>query len=43
MVVIEAKKDDLTRGFTQLAAELIALAQSQSLASVYGAVTMHPR
>ena len=40
MVVIEAKKDDLTRGFTQLAAELIALAQSQSLASVYGAVTI---
>jgi hypothetical protein len=40
MVVIEAKKDDLTRGFTQLAAELIALAQSQDLASVYGAVTI---
>ena len=40
MVVIEAKKDDLTRGFTQLAAELIALAQSRSLASVYGAVTI---
>ena len=40
MVVIEAKKDDLTRGFTQLAAELIALAQSQSLASVYCAVTI---
>jgi hypothetical protein len=40
MVVIEAKKDDLTRGFTQLGAELIALAQSQDLASVYGAVTI---
>ncbi len=40
MVVIEAKKDDLTRGFTQLAAELIALAQSQSLERVYGAVTI---
>ncbi len=40
MVIIEAKKDDLTRGFTQLAAELIALAQSQDLASVYGAVTI---
>ncbi len=40
MVIIEAKKDDLTRGFTQLAAELIALAQSQNLASVYGAVTI---
>jgi hypothetical protein len=40
MVVIEAKKDDLTRGFTQLGAELIALAQSQALDSVYGAVTI---
>jgi hypothetical protein len=40
LVVIEAKKDDLTRGFTQLAAELIALAQSQSLDSLYGAVTI---
>ena len=40
MVVIEAKRDDLTRGFTQLAAELIALAQLQELESVYGAVTI---
>ena len=40
MVVIEAKKDDLTRGFTQLAAELIALAQLQELTSIYGAVTI---
>ena len=40
MVVIEAKKDDLTRGFTQLAAELIALAQLQELKSIYGAVTI---
>ena len=40
MVVIEAKKDDLTRGFTQLAAELIALAQLQELESIYGAVTI---
>ncbi len=40
MVVIEAKKDDLTRGFTQLAAELIALAQLQGLERVYGAVTI---
>ncbi len=40
MVVIEAKKDDLTRGFTQLAAELIALAQLQELDSIYGAVTI---
>jgi hypothetical protein len=38
--VIEAKKDDLTRGFTQLAAELIALAQLQELKSIYGAVTI---
>jgi hypothetical protein len=40
MVIIEAQKDDLTRGFTQLAAELIALAQSQDLNSLYGAVTI---
>ena len=40
MVVIEAKRDDLTRGFTQLAAELIALAQLQELECVYGAVTI---
>jgi hypothetical protein len=40
MVVIEAKKDDLTRGFTQLAAEMIALAQSRDLESLYGAVTI---
>ena len=40
MVVIEAKKDDLTRGFTQLSAELIALAQLQELESIYGAVTI---
>jgi hypothetical protein len=40
MVVIEAKKDDLTRGFTQLAAEMIALAQSRELESLYGAVTI---
>jgi hypothetical protein len=40
MVVIEAKKDDLTRGFTQLSAEMIALAQDRELAVVYGAVTI---
>ncbi len=40
MVVIEAKKDDLTKGFTQLAAEMIALAQSRELESLYGAVTI---
>jgi hypothetical protein len=40
MVVVEAKKDDLTRGFTQLAAEMIALAQARELALVYGVVTI---
>jgi hypothetical protein len=40
LVVIEAKKDDLTRGFTQLATELIALAESQDLKVLYGAVTI---
>ena len=39
-LVIEAKKDDLTRGFTQLAVELIALAQVESQAVYYGAVTI---
>ena len=40
-LVVEAKNDDLARGFTQLAAELIALDQwSNSEQSVlYGAVT----
>jgi hypothetical protein len=40
MVVVEAKKDDLTRGFTQLAAEMIALAQVRTLTTVYGVVTI---
>ncbi len=40
MVIVEAKKDDLTRGFTQLAAEMIALAQSQEVSHLYGAVTI---
>ena len=40
MVIIEAKKDDLTRGFTQLVAEMIALAQSRELTHLYGAVTI---
>jgi hypothetical protein len=38
--VIEAKRDDLTRGFTQLAVELIAIAQAEETDSVYGAVTI---
>ena len=41
VVVIEAKRDDLTRGFTQLAVEMIALAMAEDAPSrVYGAVTM---
>ena len=39
-LVIEAKNDDLTRGFTQLAVELIALSEIEENKSVfYGAVT----
>lgn len=40
LVVVEAKNDDLTRGFTQLAVELIALAQVQDASILYGAVTI---
>ncbi|MEM9215560.1 MAG: hypothetical protein AAGD25_14595 [Cyanobacteria bacterium P01_F01_bin.150] len=52
VIVIEAKRDDLTRGFTQLAVEMIALATAEENASssesspkpsspyIYGAVTM---
>ncbi len=41
VVVVEAKRDDLTRGFTQLAVEMIALATDDAAPSiVYGAVTM---
>jgi hypothetical protein len=39
-LVVEAKNDDLSRGFTQLAAELIALAQVEELDILYGAVTI---
>ncbi|MEC4813150.1 MAG: hypothetical protein SAK29_07735 [Scytonema sp. PMC 1069.18] len=39
-LVVEAKKDDLSRGFTQLAAELIALAIAQEQNILYGAVTI---
>ena len=39
-LVIEAKNDDLTRGFTQLAVELIALSQSEEQDILYGAVTI---
>lgn len=40
LVVIEAKNDDLTRGFTQLAVELIALSHIEEQTVFYGAVTM---
>jgi hypothetical protein len=41
VVVIEAKRDDLTRGFTQLAVELIALAMLEEIPDIlYGVVTM---
>lgn len=41
IVVVEAKRDDLTRGFTQLAAEMIALSIAEAnVAEVYGVVTM---
>lgn len=41
LLVIEAKQADLTRGFTQLAVELIALAQwlEKTESVLYGAVT----
>ena len=41
LIVIEAKRDDLTRGFTQLAVEMIALSMvKESLTVLYGVVTM---
>lgn len=40
LLIIEAKNDDLTRGFTQLAVGLIALAQLEEKNVLYGAVTM---
>ncbi|MDF5727529.1 MAG: hypothetical protein PUP92_05695 [Rhizonema sp. PD38] len=41
VIVVEAKRDDLTRGFTQLAVELIAVSMSKEEAEIfYGAVTM---
>lgn len=40
LLVIEAKNDDLTRGFTQLAVELIALSHIEEQNVLYGAVTM---
>lgn len=41
LVVVEAKRDDLTRGFTQLAVEMIALAMDNAAPNtIYGAVTI---
>ncbi|MEO0540004.1 MAG: hypothetical protein AAFZ80_03960 [Cyanobacteria bacterium P01_A01_bin.105] len=41
IVVVEAKRDDLTRGFTQLAVEMIALATAnETVNHIYGAVTI---
>ncbi len=39
-LVVEAKRDDLARGFTQLATELIALAEAEDQKVLYGAVTI---
>lgn len=40
LLIIEAKNDDLTKGFTQLAVELIALSQIEEQNLLYGAVTI---
>lgn len=40
LLVVEAKNDDLSRGFTQLAVELIAVAQMEERQTLYGAVTI---
>ncbi|WP_228016078.1 hypothetical protein [Leptolyngbya ectocarpi] len=40
VAVVEAKRDDLSRGFTQLAVELIALAEIEEQSVIYGAVTI---
>ncbi|MGH7998294.1 MAG: hypothetical protein ACREPR_02375 [Brasilonema sp.] len=41
LVVVEAKRDDLTRGFTQLAVEMIALSMLEDAPQIlYGVVTM---
>lgn len=39
LLIVEAKKDDITRGFTQMAVELIALSQVEEQPFQYGAVT----
>ncbi|MEO0576149.1 MAG: hypothetical protein AAF004_11860 [Pseudomonadota bacterium] len=41
LLVVEAKNDDITRGFTQLSVELIALARKEDIQGrLYGAVTI---
>jgi hypothetical protein len=41
LIVVEAKRDDLTRGFTQLAVEMIALSMLENPPELlYGAVTI---
>ena len=41
LVVVEAKRDDLTRGFTQLAVEMIALSMLEASPKLlYGTVTI---
>ena len=41
VVVVEAKRDDLTRGFTQLAVQMIALSMvDEAPSTIYGAVTI---
>lgn len=40
LLVVEAKNDDITRGFTQLAVELIALSKVEEQELFYGAVTI---
>lgn len=38
--MVEANNDDLTRGFTQLAVEMIALVEAKDRNHLYGAVTI---
>jgi len=40
LLVVEAKNDDLTRGFTQMAVELIAISEVEEGEIFYGAVTI---
>lgn len=41
LIVVEAKRDDLTRGFTQLAVEMIAVSMLEDTPDIlYGVVTM---